>query len=432
MKHAFFLWLKRSLIALGIVVLAVLCTAAASAAMLYASLRAAPGEWSHAVPVGPWRVRFSVPAVLRLATHPLGLRALAGRTFHTSHGTLRFQQGADESSIRMVCEPCTPHAAMLGKAPLHLQRTELSLTRVGQNHLQGEILAGAVRATWKLQIDKHGVDLRVQVPDAPIADFYAFAGAAIPELSRAQIGGRAGAELSLTLPSGVWRVLPRIEGFSVSGLGTEALLGATPMLACARPARRADAPAPFGAWLPRAVVAAEDQRFYEHAGIDLAEMRAAWHSGAEANLHPRGASTLSQQLAKLLYTGDERSAVRKLREALYAVEMDRVLGKARVLQLYLAVAPWGQGQCGAQAAALHLLNKRAAALTPIEAAWLASLLRNPEAELARAVDQGAVDTDRVANIIEAMRPLPRARREELREQLADWPLPPITGAFAAR
>ncbi|MEO8806359.1 MAG: biosynthetic peptidoglycan transglycosylase [Burkholderiaceae bacterium] len=431
MKHAFLLWLKRTLVALGIIVLALLCTAAVSAAMLYWSLRAAPGEWSQAVAVGPWRVHLSVPAVLRLATHPLGLRALAGRTFHTSHGTLRLQQGADENSLRMVCEPCTPHAAWIGKLPLHLQRTELSLTRVGQNHLHGEILAGAVRATWKLQIEKRGVDLRVQVPDAPIADFYAVVGSAIPELARAHIEGRAGAELSLVLPSAVWRVVPRIEGFSVGGLGTEALLSATPQPGCARPTRRADAAAPFGAWLPRAVVAAEDQRFFEHTGYDLAEMRAAWRSDGEPNPHPRGASSLSQQLAKLLYTGDERSAVRKLRELLYAVEMDRVLGKARVLQLYLSVAPWGHWQCGAQAAAQQLLHKRASALTPIEAAWLASLLRNPEAELARVAANGSVDKTRVADIIEAMRPLARTRREELQEQLADW-APPATNAFAAR
>ena len=431
MKQAFLLWLKRVSIALGIVLLAVLCTAAASAAMLVANLRAAPGEWSQAVPIGPWRVELSVPSVLRLATHPLGLRALAGRKFRTSHGTLRFQQDADENSLRMICEPCTPHAVLIGKLPLRLQRTELSLTRVGQNHLHGEILAGAVHATWKLQIEKHGVDLRVQVLDAPIADFYAVVGAAVPELARARIEGRAGAELSLALPSGVWRVVPRVEGFSVSGLGTEALLGATPTPACARPTRRDDAAAPFGAWLPRAVVAAEDQRFHDHAGVDLVEMRAAWRSEHMANPHPRGASTLPQQLAKLLYTGDERSAVRKLREALYAVEMDRVLGKARVLQLYLTVAPWGGGHCGAQAAAQQLLNKRASALTPIEAAWLASLLRNPEAELARAAANGRIDKARVADIIEAMRPLARTRREELQEQLADW-APPATDAFAAR
>jgi Transglycosylase len=430
-NNIFLLSVKRTLVALAIIGLAVLCTAAVSVAMLVASLRAAPGEWSHAVPVGPWRVNLSVPAMIRLATHPLGLRALVGRTFYTSHGTLRFQQGADESSLRVVCEPCTPHAAWLGKLPLRLQRTELSLTRVGQSHLHGEIRAGAVRATWKLQIEKRSVDLRVQVPHAPIADLYAVLGDTIPELAHAHIEGRAGAEFSLTLPSGVWRVQPRVEGFSVSGLGTEALLSATPLPACARATRRVDAAAPFGAWLPRAVVAAEDQRFFEHAGYDLNEMRAAWRTDDAAQQHPRGASTLSQQLAKLLYTGDERSAVRKLRELLYAVEMDRTLGKARVLQLYLTVAPWGNGQCGAQAAALQLLHKRASALTPIEAAWLASLLRNPEAELARVAASGSIDKTRVADIIEAMRPLARTRREALQEQLADWELP-ATNAFVAR
>ena len=425
-------WFRRTLIAVGVVMLALLCTLAASAAMLYGSLRAAPGEWSFPVALGPWRVQLSVPAVLRLASHPLGLRALAGRRFVTSHGTLQSRQGADENSLIVVCEPCTPHAALLGPKPLPLQRTELRLTRVGQNHLHGTLRAGAVGATWALQIDKRGVELRLKVPDAPIADLYAVFGAVIPELARAHIEGRAGADFRLTLPAGAWSVVPRVEGFSVSGLGTEVLLSATPLPACARATRRADAAAPFGAWLPRAVVAAEDQRFHEHAGYDLIEMRAALQPGSAAHPAARGASTLSQQLAKLLYTGDERSAVRKLREALYAVEMDRTLGKARVLQLYLAVAPWGQGQCGAEAAALHLLNKRAAALTPIEAAWLASLLRNPDAELARMANQGAVDTERVGDIIQALRPLARARREELREQLADWPLPPITGAFAAR
>jgi len=60
-----------------------------------------------------------------------------------------------------------------------------------------------------------------------------------------------------------------------------------------------------------------------------------------------GGSSLSQQLAKLIYTGDGRDHGRKLRELLYAVELDRTLGKARVLNLYLALAPWGNGVCGA-------------------------------------------------------------------------------------
>ena len=131
----------------------------------------------------------------------------------------------------------------------------------------------------------------------------------------------------------------------------------------------------------------------------------------------RGASTLSQQLAKLLYVGDERSVARKVRELLYAVELDRTLGKARVLQLYLSVAPWGDGQCGAEAAALHYFGKRAAALDAAEAVWLASLLRNPEAG-ARARGAGlrpdpAADDRRRAAAAAALaprRPAARARR----------------------
>jgi len=175
------------------------------------------------------------------------------------------------------------------------------------------------------------------------------------------------------------------------------------------------------------VIAAEDQRFFEHAGYDVAEMAAAWSSevpGGRGPEHRRGASTISQQLAKLLYTGDEQSAARKLRELLYAVELDRTLGKARVLQLYLAVAPWGDGQCGGEAAALHYFGKHAASLDGAEAVWLASLLRNPEAELDRAVAHGA-DAPRLVSLAEALRPMSRTRREDLQAELAVWSLPPV-------
>lgn len=141
---------------------------------------------------------------------------------------------------------------------------------------------------------------------------------------------------------------------------------------------------------------------------------------------PRGASTLSQQLAKLLYTGDERTLARKLRELLYAVEPDRTLGKPRVLMPYLSIAPWGDGLCGAQAASLRHFGKRASALAPLEAAWLASLLRNSDAELRRAAHSQAADLPRMNAILAGMRPLPRSRRVALAKELQDWtpPVPP--------
>ena len=122
-------------------------------------------------------------------------------------------------------------------------------------------------------------------------------------------------------------------------------------------------------------------------------MLAAWQHNQRDGAPLRGGSTLTQQLAKLTLTGDERSATRKLRELLYAVEMERTLGKARILQLYLAVAPWGDGVCGAERAAQVYLGKSAAKVGPVSAAWLVSLLRNPEAQLQRAV-RGARDRSR--------------------------------------
>ena len=92
----------------------------------------------------------------------------------------------------------------------------------------------------------------------------------------------------------------------------------------------------------------------------------------------RGGSTLTQQLARLLVTGGERSAERKLRELLYAVEMEQTLGKPRILRLYLDNAPWGVdasgGLCGAEAAARHYFRRAAVRLEPAQAVWLAAML----------------------------------------------------------
>ncbi len=88
--------------------------------------------------------------------------------------------------------------------------------------------------------------------------------------------------------------------------------------------------------MPLAAVAAEDQRFFEHAGYDVAEMAAAWSSEVPGGRGPglgRGTSAIPRQLAKPRYTGEEQGAARKVRELLYAVELDRTLGNAHVLQL---------------------------------------------------------------------------------------------------
>ena len=84
---------------------------------------------------------------------------------------------------------------------------------------------------------------------------------------------------------------------------------------------------------------------------------------------------MTQQLARTLFTGGEKTAARKLRELLYAIEMERTLGKPRILELYLNTVDWGPGLCGARAAARTYFRKRPEQLTPLEAAWLAGILR---------------------------------------------------------
>jgi len=304
----------------------------------------------------------------------------------------------------------------LGREKVTLSRLEISVQRGFQDQLHGEFVLGdpqrAVRGRWTARVTSSGAELKFKLPDTALADAFELFANAIPELKQAHIEGRIRGDAELRLPARELQIRPRIEGFTVAGLGTEALLNAEP--ACnAKPSTLK-----FGTWLPRAVVAAEDQRFYEHTGYDLDEMLAAWSVNPQRSGGPRGGSTLSQQLAKLLYTGDSRSHLRKLRELLYAVELDRTLGKARILNLYLAIAPWGDGICGAQAASRHFLRKRADKLTPTEAAWLASLLRNPDRELAQMARNGHVNIERVSWVINNLRPVAKTRREDLVEALS--------------
>ena len=396
--------MRRLVRAVALVFAALLGIVLAASAVLLATalyaLRAGPGDWSVRAGAGRVGVSLSVPALIRVATHPLGIRLLAGRGFRTRYGMIHFQAGATPSSLRLRCAPCTIDSRLLAAQPVRIETIEASIEHGESNQLLGELRAGSVRATWRGRLATQSVELELKLAEAPVADLVALFGAAVPEGARARIEGRAGAVVRLALPSRRYAIEPRLEGLTVEGLGTEALIAATPVPACARAPRGRRAAAPFGAWLPKAVKLARPGR---------------------------GASTISQQLAKLLYVGDERSAARKVRELLYAVELDRTLGKARVLQLYLSVAPWGDGQCGGEAAALHYFGKHAAALDAAEAVWLASLLRNPEAELNNAAAAGA-DTPRLAALAGDLRPSSRAAREALQRQLESWHPPPVVQA----
>ncbi|MNN33329.1 Penicillin-binding protein 2D [compost metagenome] len=125
-----------------------------------------------------------------------------------------------------------------------------------------------------------------------------------------------------------------------------------------------------------AVIAAEDQRFAEHWGFDMAAIRAAMaHNERGGSL--RGASTLSQQVAKNLFLWSGRSWLRKGLEAWFTVLIETLWPKQRILEVYLNSAEWGKGVFGAEAAARHHFGKGAPYLSSQQASLLAAVLPNP-------------------------------------------------------
>ena len=128
--------------------------------------------------------------------------------------------------------------------------------------------------------------------------------------------------------------------------------------------------------LVRAVIAAEDTRFCQHSGVDMAAIRVALDE-RETSGRVRGASTLTQQTAKNVFFWNGGGLPRKGGEAWMAVFIDGFWGKRRVLEVYLNVAEWGDGLYGAQAAAFGRFGKPARELSRFEAARLAAVLPSP-------------------------------------------------------
>ena len=410
-----------------VVALTLLAIATALALVALRSLAPREGEWSHTVRLSlagrPIEHEIGVATLLRLASHPLAATLLDGRTLRTSHGQWLLA-ALPEGGLRAQCAPCQASLPALGPQPLGVDRATLTLAADGADRYHGTLTLGdsprVVALHWRAGFERDGslaVDARM--PHTSIADAVHVLGRDMPERGHVVVRGAVTLTASARLPDGAWKVLPAIEGFEVDGLGTERLADLQRPAAC-RVGADAGVPTLTG-WLPRAVIAAEDQRFFDHPGYDLSAMLDAW----QRNQHPgsalAGGSTITQQLAKLTVTGGERSAARKLRELLYAVEMERTLGKARILQLYLALAPWGDGVCGAERAVrVHLGYQDASTIGPLAAAWLAGLLPAPDALLHEDQAAGRIDQARVRRVLDGMRPMRADRRERALDLLPFW------------
>jgi monofunctional biosynthetic peptidoglycan transglycosylase len=129
--------------------------------------------------------------------------------------------------------------------------------------------------------------------------------------------------------------------------------------------------------LRRAVLVAEDDAFFTHGGLDWNEIQASARRNLEAGRIVRGGSTITQQLARNLYLGEERTLSRKLKEAFLAVRIEHALSKRRIFELYLNLIEWGDGIYGAEAAAQRYFGVSAADLGPRESVLLAAVIINP-------------------------------------------------------
>jgi monofunctional biosynthetic peptidoglycan transglycosylase len=129
--------------------------------------------------------------------------------------------------------------------------------------------------------------------------------------------------------------------------------------------------------IKRAVLVAEDAGFWGHEGIDLVEIRKSLETDWEKGTFFRGASTITQQLAKNLYLSPSRNPFRKLRELIITRRLEHELSKTRIFELYLNEIEWGDGIYGADAAARSYFGESASSVNPDQAALMAGAIVNP-------------------------------------------------------
>lgn len=150
--------------------------------------------------------------------------------------------------------------------------------------------------------------------------------------------------------------------------------------AAGRPAQVALRWTPYSSISPdvkRAVLVAEDINFFSHRGFDWGEINIAVEEALHESEAPRGASTISQQLVKNLWLSPSRTPLRKAKEAILTWQLERTLGKRRILELYLNVAEFGPGTYGVGAAAQAYFGKAPADLGEEDASLLAASLTRP-------------------------------------------------------
>jgi hypothetical protein len=343
-----------------------------------------------------WRVPLRLPiigavhvrafALVQIATSTPGRAILNNTQWHSKHGEVNLKSKAQY--VELNCEHCHFYLKHLSEKAIEFDVVTLSVRRI-HHQLSGILTTQSggksIQVLYAGHANMQGIDLNWSLPKKDIADLLIPLKSHSAAIQKAHVTGTLSANGTLHWPSRSWSAKPTIKDFDVTGLGTETLNTTYVNFQCPNPSEKATANTPpsqiwldkkaMGHWLPMATLIAEDAKFMHHHGYDIETLS---YLLAQENPNKQlGGSTISQQLAKYFFTGGERHWKRKIEELLYAVEMESTLGKERILNLYLNTVDWGPGICGAHEASKYYFAVNPQNLTPIQAAWLAGIIRNP-------------------------------------------------------
>lgn len=368
-----------------------------------------------------WRVKLPLPGglqvrvvpVLMLATSAPGRWLLDRRAFSLHHGDIQLY---DQQGLHIRCRQCWLEARAVSDQPVVIPLVELWI-QVQQHQFKGRLRAGDDQHRFNITFDgwasMRRVRLNWQLPKTSLSTLLRPLHRHSGAIARAQVTGWMSATGSLRWPKPRWRLQPVLGDLQVRGLDIHTatqwpLKYDCPLLDEQRhPEKWQWLPADkLGRWLPMAAIIAEDAEFRHHPGYLIGQMQHLL--GQDSADKVVGGSTITQQLAKYLFTNGERSWKRKIEELLYAVQLEAALNKQQILTLYLNTVDLGPGLCGVQAAASYYFDTPAHKLSPLQAAWLAGIIANPHRAWKQQFMAQQPDTRRAERILQYMPPSARA------------------------
>jgi hypothetical protein len=313
-------------------------------------------------------------------------------------GTAQLQiRASDVLEVKLHVPDAVLAHPLVATEPLPAQPLSVQLVwswSDGSVDLSGTLGQVEFSAAGTAEMSPLHIEVDLTIEPTALHKIVAVFGERIPEATRARMSGTLG--LSAHVEGPPWQLDPRpsarnlrVAGALPHGFRSRMVqwqvqdAAGRLVLRQMGPAHPDWTPLSQAGWLPMAVVAAEDGSFQTHLGYDLGAIEQAIAQARQGD-RLRGGSTLTQQLAKNLFLGGERTLVRKLRELLLALELEAALPKPAILGLYLNVVEFGPGIHGIGAAADAYFLKAPARLTLTEAAWLAGVLPGPRSAHARA------------------------------------------------